>query len=92
MKYNHAPHLVKGDRHDSISGVKGLLHAVSVVNVNVDVHNPLVVLGVNFTIRRMINVTMVMPRLFHSVCPAGGHRMASQRVAALRTANALSLL
>lgn len=29
--------LVKGDRHDPVRGVEGLLHPVTVVDVNVDV-------------------------------------------------------
>lgn len=37
------PVLVKGDGHDSVCGVEGLLHAVAVVNVDVDVQHPLVV-------------------------------------------------
>lgn len=37
--------LVKGDCHDPVSSVEGLLHAVTMVDVNVDVQHPLVVPG-----------------------------------------------
>ena len=33
------PVLVERDGHHAVGGVEGLLHAVSVVNVNVDVHH-----------------------------------------------------
>lgn len=39
------PVLVKGNSHDSVCGVEGLLHPVTVVDVNVDVQHPLVVPG-----------------------------------------------
>lgn len=35
--------LVEGDGHDPVGGVESLLHAVTVVNVDVDVQHPLVV-------------------------------------------------
>ena len=38
------PVLVEADGHDPVRGVEGLLHPVPVVNVNVDVQDPLVVL------------------------------------------------
>lgn len=37
--------LVERHGHDAVRGVEGLLHAVSVVDVNVNVQNPLVVSG-----------------------------------------------
>ena len=36
--------LVEGDGHHAVGGVEGLLHAVAVVDVDVDVQHPLVVL------------------------------------------------
>lgn len=41
------PVLVKGNSHDSVCGVEGFLHPVTVVDVNVDVQHPLVVPGRN---------------------------------------------
>ena len=38
------PVLVEGDAHDAVRGVEGFLHPVPVVHVDVDVHDPLVVL------------------------------------------------
>ena len=35
---------MEGDSHDPVRGVEGLLHAVPVVDVDVDVQDPLVVL------------------------------------------------
>lgn len=37
--------LVEGDGHDAVCGVESLLHAVAVMDVNVDVEDPLVVPG-----------------------------------------------
>lgn len=35
--------LVKRNRHDTISGVEGLLNAIAVMNINIDVQNTLLV-------------------------------------------------
>lgn len=37
------PVFVEGHRHDAVSQVKGFLHTVTMVNVDVDVQNPRVV-------------------------------------------------
>lgn len=34
---------MEGDCHDPVGGVERLLHAVTMVNINVNVQNPLVV-------------------------------------------------
>ena len=39
------PVLVEGDRHDPVGGVEGLLDAVPMVDVNINVQHPLVVPG-----------------------------------------------
>lgn len=35
--------LVKGHCHHSVSGVEGFLHTISMVNINVDIQDPLVI-------------------------------------------------
>jgi len=41
---SRARYLVKGDGHDAVCGVEGILHAVAVVDINVDVQHAAVVL------------------------------------------------
>ena len=57
------PILVKGDRHDAISGVECFFHSVAMVNINVNVQHSLVVP----VIRNMYNVRTEEGRVSESI-------------------------